>query len=269
MSQPPQNITTHTAEEDLTLADRFIQAYRSLSSSQRLAYEPLFRETPYREILRLHHEHQRQHQLQKHSSQICMSKLVMYVYHQRNHPPPNSISYWRKFVEEYYDLEAVEKWCFALCNNVEMSRTLSCGDSLIARQCKICQSCSKRHYEANTKLLPQVLRSKFESGLVDEFLHLDVPEGKILPNGNILLKYEKAVRQMDYRQFTVVYEGKLRLTFTKDVKILSWEFCARHVEVRVPPFQPTAPLINESMGRPNAGYVPVSVITPFCFKFLT
>ncbi|KAI3444610.1 hypothetical protein Pfo_001275 [Paulownia fortunei] len=38
------------------------------------------------------------------------------------------------------------------------------------------------------------------------------------------------------------------------MQILSWEFCARQVEVDVPPFQPTTPLIYASVGGLYAGF---------------
>ncbi|KAM3382113.1 hypothetical protein P3S68_007686 [Capsicum galapagoense] len=47
----------------------------------------------------------------------------------------------------------------------------------------------------------------------------------------MMLEYAKAVQESVYEQLRVVQEGQLQIIFTSDLKILSWEFCARRHEV--------------------------------------
>nr|GEY18591.1 probable transcriptional regulator SLK2 [Tanacetum cinerariifolium] len=49
-----------------------------------------------------------------------------------------------------------------------------------------------------------------------------------------MVEYEKAIQQSVYEQLQVVHEGRLKVFFTRDVKILSWEFCSRRHEELLP-----------------------------------
>ncbi|KAJ1433708.1 LIM-domain binding protein/SEUSS [Sesbania bispinosa] len=54
------------------------------------------------------------------------------------------------------------------------------------------------------------------------------------PSGAMMLEYTKAVQECVYEQLRVVREGQLRIIFTQDLKIFSWEFCARRHEELLP-----------------------------------
>ncbi|RYR56322.1 hypothetical protein Ahy_A05g022052 isoform B [Arachis hypogaea] len=159
--------------------------------------------------------------------------------------PENTIAYWRKFVAEYYSPRARERWCLSLYNNVgHHALGVFPQASMDAWQCDICGSKSGRGFEATFEVLPRLSDIKFGSGVIDELLFLDLPREQRFPSGLMMLEYAKAVQESVYEQLRVVREGHLRIIFTQDLKILSWEFCAkRHEELL--PRRLVAPQVNQ------------------------
>lgn len=98
--------------------------------------------------------------------------------------------------------------------------------------------------EATFDVLPRLNEIKFGSGVIDELLFLDLPHESKLPSGAMVLEYQKAVQECVYEQLRVVREGKLRIIFTQDLKIFSWEFCARRHEELLPR-KFVAPQVNQ------------------------
>lgn len=97
--------------------------------------------------------------------------------------------------------------------------------NIVYKSSSLCFSFST---EASFEELPRLWKIKFESGVLEELLFLGFPQEHKLPSGVTLLEYDKAVQQSVYEQFRVIHEGKLRVFFRHDLKILSWEFCASH-----------------------------------------
>ncbi|CAA2981566.1 probable transcriptional regulator SLK2 [Olea europaea var. sylvestris] len=164
---------------------------------------------------------------------VCSRRLMQYLYHQRQRPPDNTIAYWKKFVAEYYSPRAKKRWCLSLYNNVgNHSLGVFPQAAMDAWQCDICGSKSGRGFEATVEVLPRLNEIKFGSGVIDELLFLDLPREYRFPSGMMMLEYAKAVQESIYEQLRVVREGHLRIIFSPDLKILSWEFCAqRHEEL--------------------------------------
>ncbi|KAF7138561.1 hypothetical protein RHSIM_Rhsim07G0094500 [Rhododendron simsii] len=104
--------------------------------------------------------------------------------------------------------------------------------------------------EAVFEILPRLIKIKFESGVIDELLFLDFPHEVRFPSGLMMLRYGKAVQESVYEQFRVVREGQLRIIFSPDLKILFWEFCARHHEELVPRSL-VAPQVNQLIEAPK------------------
>ncbi|KAF5743561.1 transcriptional regulator SLK2 [Tripterygium wilfordii] len=166
---------------------------------------------------------------------ICARRLMQYLYHQRQRPPDNSIAYWRKFVAEYYSARAKKRWCLSLYDNVgHHALGVFPPAAMDAWQCDICGSKSGRGFEATFEVLPRLNEIKFGSGVIDELLFLDLPREYRFMSGVMLLEYGKAVQESVYEQLRVVREGQLRIIFAQDLKILSWEFCARRHEELFP-----------------------------------
>ncbi|KAJ6748027.1 LIM-DOMAIN BINDING PROTEIN/SEUSS-RELATED [Salix purpurea] len=176
---------------------------------------------------------------------ICARRLMQYLYHQRQWPAENSIAYWRKFVAEYYSPRAKKRWCLSLYDNVgHHALGVFPQAAMEAWQCDLCGSKSGRGFEAAFEVLPRLNEIKFGSGVIDELLFLDLPREIRLPNGIMMLEYAKAVQESVYEQLRVVREGQLRIIFTQDLKILSWEFCARRHEELLPR-RVVAPQVNQ------------------------
>ncbi|XVF53667.1 hypothetical protein PTKIN_Ptkin05aG0117200 [Pterospermum kingtungense] len=176
---------------------------------------------------------------------VCARRLMQYLYHQRQRSPDNTIAYWRKFVAEYYSPRAKKRWCLSLYDNVG-SHALGVFPqaAMDAWQCDICGSKSGRGFEATFEVLPRLNEIKFGSGVIDELLFLDLPHECRFPSGIMMLEYGKAVQESVYEQLRVVREGQLRIIFTQDLKILSWEFCARKHE-ELFPRRLVAPQVNQ------------------------
>lgn len=176
---------------------------------------------------------------------VCSRRLMQYLYHQRHRPPTHTIAYWRKFVAEYYSPRAKKRWCLSLYDNVgHHSLGVFPQATMDAWQCDICNSKSGRGFEATFEVLPRLNEIKFGSGVIDELLFLDLPRECRFPSGIMMLEYGKAVQESVYEQLRVVREGQLRVIFTPDLKILSWEFCARRHEELLPR-RLVAPQVNQ------------------------
>lgn len=88
--------------------------------------------------------------------------------------------------------------------------------------------------EATFDVLPRLNEIKFASGVIDELLYLSVPSERRFPSGIMVLEYTKAVQESVYEHIRVVREGHLRIIFSQELKILSWEFCTRRHEELLP-----------------------------------
>ncbi|PKA46554.1 Transcriptional corepressor SEUSS [Apostasia shenzhenica] len=154
---------------------------------------------------------------------LCARRLMQYMYHQSHRPADNSITYWRKFVVEYFAPRAKKrpsKPCF-FCR-------------MHGNVAYVVLNLEKASVKATYEVLPRLNQIKFDHGVIDELLYLEVPREGRLPSGMMVLEYAKAVQESVYEQIRVVHEGKLRIIFTPDLKILSWEFCAHRHEELIP-----------------------------------
>jgi len=82
--------------------------------------------------------------------------------------------------------------------------------------------------EATYEVLPRLSQIKFDRGVIDELLFLDMPHECRLASGLMVLEYAKAVQESVYEQLRVIREGQLRIIFTPDLKVtkaLSTIFC--------------------------------------------
>ncbi|KAI3800154.1 hypothetical protein L1987_35464 [Smallanthus sonchifolius] len=174
---------------------------------------------------------------------VCSRRLMQYLYHQRQRPA--DITYWRKFVAEYYSPRAKQRWCLSVHNSVAHHPLGAFPPATTDLwQCSICGSKSGRGFEASFEVLPRLNEIKFGSGVIDELWFLDLPRECRFPSGIMMLEYGKAIQESVYEQFHVVHEGRLKVIFTPDLKILSWEFCSRRHEELLPR-RLVAPQVNQ------------------------
>ncbi|KAM1809934.1 hypothetical protein FF1_026674 [Malus domestica] len=158
---------------------------------------------------------------------VCARRLMQYLYHLRLRPADNSIAYWRRFVTDYYSPRAKKRWCLSSYDNVgHHALSVLPQAAMDAWQCDICGSKSGRGFEATFEVLPRLNMIKFGRGVIDDVIFLGVPRECGFPSGEMMLEYGY-VSLISYEQLRVVREGQLRIIFTQDLKILSWDFCAR------------------------------------------
>ncbi|VFR01900.1 unnamed protein product [Cuscuta campestris] len=161
-------------------------------------------------------------------SDICIRRLMQYLYHMRRRPINNDIDYWRKFSSEYYAPCAKQRWCLSRCKNVsQQALDLFTETAMESWCCSICGSKSSKGFEVTYEALPRLFKTNFESGMLDEIMFLGLPQEHIFPSGLIMLEYGKVVQESVYEKFRIVHEGKLRVIFRGDLKIVYWEFCAQ------------------------------------------
>ncbi|KAK9053785.1 hypothetical protein SSX86_024859 [Deinandra increscens subsp. villosa] len=162
----------------------------------------------------------------------CARRLTHYMYQQQHRPEDNNIEFWRKFVAEYFAPNARKKWCVSLYGNGRHTTGVFPQD---VWHCEICNKKPGRGFEATVEVLPRLFKIKYESGTLEELLYVDMPREYQNSSGQIVLDYAKAIQESVFEQLRVVRDGQLRIVFSAtDLKICSWEFCARRHEELIP-----------------------------------
>ncbi|KAL2467869.1 Transcriptional corepressor SEUSS [Forsythia ovata] len=163
---------------------------------------------------------------------MCARRLTHYMYQQQQQrPEDNNIEFWRKFVAEYFAPNAKKKWCVSMYASGRQTTGVFPQD---VWHCEICNRKPGRGYEATAEVLPRLFKIKYESGTLEELLYVDMPREYQNSSGQIVLDYAKAIQESVFEQLRVVREGQLRIIFSPDLKICSWEFCARRHEELIP-----------------------------------
>ncbi|KAJ3678069.1 hypothetical protein LUZ60_001872 [Juncus effusus] len=161
----------------------------------------------------------------------CARRLTAYMHYQQHKPEDNNIEYWRKFVAEFFAPNARKRWCVSLYGSGRQTNGVFPQD---VWHCEICNRRPGRGFETTAEVLPRLYQIKFASGTLEELLYVDMPREYQNASGQIVLDYQKAVQESVFDQLRVVREGQLKLVFSSDLKICSWEFCARRHEELVP-----------------------------------
>lgn len=73
--------------------------------------------------------------------------------------------------------------------------------------------------ETTVEVLPRLNKIKFDSGVLDELLFVDMPQEYRLPSGIMLLECSKAIQESVYEKLRVIREGRLRIVFGLDMKV--------------------------------------------------
>ncbi|KAF3530731.1 hypothetical protein DY000_02038323 [Brassica cretica] len=132
----------------------------------------------------------------------------------------NCITYWKKFVAEYFSPRANQRLCLSQYANAgKHALGMFPQASPDKWQCDLCGTKSGEGFEATFDVLARLNEIKFASGIIDELLYLDHPRENRFSNGLMLLEYRKAVQETVHEQFRVVREGHLRIIFSQDLKV--------------------------------------------------
>ncbi|XP_042520287.1 transcriptional corepressor SEUSS-like [Macadamia integrifolia] len=161
----------------------------------------------------------------------CARRLTHYMYHQQHRPADNNIEFWRKFVAEYFAPNAKKRWCVSLYGSGRQTTGVFPQD---VWHCEICNRKPGRGFETTVEVLPRLCKIKYDSGTLEELLYVDMPREYQNATGQIVLDYAKAIQESVFEQLRVVRDGQLRIVFSPDLKICSWEFCARRHEELIP-----------------------------------
>ncbi|KAI8002448.1 Transcriptional corepressor SEUSS [Camellia lanceoleosa] len=162
---------------------------------------------------------------------MCARRLTRYMYEQQHRPEDNNIEFWRKFVVEFFAPNAKKKWCVSMYGIGRQTNGVFPQD---VWHCEICNRKPGRGFEATAEVLPRLFKIKYESGTLEELLYVDMPREYQNSSGQIVLDYAKAIQESVFDQLRVVRDGQLRIVFSPDLKICSWEFCARRHEELIP-----------------------------------
>lgn len=162
---------------------------------------------------------------------ICARRLTQYMYHQQHRPEDNNIEFWRKFVAEFFSPNAKKRWCVSLYGSGRQTTGVFPQD---VWHCEICNRKPGRGFETTAEVLPRLCQIKYASGTLEELLYIDMPRESHNAMGQIVLDYPKAIQESVFEQLRVVRDGHLRIVFNPDLKISSWEFCARKHEELIP-----------------------------------
>ncbi|KAK6131505.1 hypothetical protein DH2020_034754 [Rehmannia glutinosa] len=135
---------------------------------------------------------------------MCARRLTHYMYQQQHRPEDNNIEFWRKFVAEFFAPNAKKKWCVSMYGSGRQTTGVFPQD---VWHCEICNRKPGRGFGALPSMICYVI-----------FV-------------NFLLQL---LRRASLSNFGVVRDGQLRIVFSPDLKICSWEFCARRHEELIP-----------------------------------
>nr|XP_011463812.1 PREDICTED: probable transcriptional regulator SLK2 [Fragaria vesca subsp. vesca] len=168
-----------------------------------------------------------------HQPGVCSHRLMQYLSYTRTRPIDNNLGYWRQFVAEFYDPCAKRRWCLSCYDKVgEHALGISLHAAMVSSwPCSLCNCQSGRGFEVSFEVLARLSKITFEGGVVDELLFLDMPRESRFSSGILMLECGRAVQESVYEQLQVVHEGRLRIIFSPNLKILSWEFCSRSHEI--------------------------------------
>ncbi|KAJ4896515.1 Transcriptional corepressor SEUSS [Raphanus sativus] len=158
-------------------------------------------------------------------------RLTQYMYRQQHRPEDNNIEFWRKFVAEFFAPNAKKRWCVSMYGSGRQTTGVFPQD---VWHCEICNRKPGRGFEATAEVLPRLFKIKYESGTLEELLYVDMPRESQNSSGQIVLEYAKATQESVFEHLRVVRDGQLRIVFSPDLKIFSWEFCARRHEELIP-----------------------------------
>ncbi|KAK8960822.1 Transcriptional corepressor SEUSS [Platanthera guangdongensis] len=231
MSRSNSHAVTAAAQMSLLQQQRLLQLQQQQQQQQQ---QQLFKTLPQRaQLQQLQHGLPIRTQLKPtiYEPGMCARRLTQYMFHQQRRPEDNNIEFWGKFVQEFFAPNAKKRWCVSLYGSGRQTTGVFPQD---VWHCELCKRKPGRGFEATFEVLPRLLQIKYASGTLEELLYVDMPHESQNTSGQIVLDYAKAVQESVFEQLRVVRDGQLRIVFNPDLKISSWEFCARRHEELIP-----------------------------------
>ncbi|XP_024399009.1 uncharacterized protein [Physcomitrium patens] len=203
----------------------------------------------------------------------CYHIIMLYIHEQRKRLPDNNIAFWHKLVHTFFEPGALKRWCLGSYNTSPVGRHAQGLFPMEFWFCNLCGVQPGRGFESCTDVLPRLFKIKYDSGLVDELLFLDLAEEYVMPSGKMVLEYSGAVHESVFAELRVIRYGTLRVTFSSSYKIQAWEFCTKTHEEVVPSknLQEQAQLLNNLVAEAEQEDINKSVenLTKHCNAFMT
>lgn len=75
------------------------------------------------------------------------------------------------------------------------------------------------------EVLPRLCKIKYDSGILEELLFVDLAHEYKLGSGLLVLEYGKAVQESVFDALRVVRVGRLRIIFSQDLKVRRVYLC--------------------------------------------
>ncbi|XP_048232225.1 transcriptional corepressor SEUSS isoform X2 [Ricinus communis] len=154
----------------------------------------------------------------------CSLQLIKYMHQQQHRPIDNNMEFWHKFVLEFFTHNARKRLCVSKYQNRN-------PPAVYDKDSWDCELCNQKHvhgYEATATSLPSLFQIKYESPTMEELLFVDIPHESQNSSGQIVLRYPRAIEESVFENVRVVRYGQLRIVFSRDLKICSWEFCLQN-----------------------------------------
>ncbi|XP_073123876.1 probable transcriptional regulator SLK3 [Henckelia pumila] len=150
-----------------------------------------------------------------------------FVLELRNRPKDNNIEFWKKLVADFFVTSAKKRWCLSLYRKDKQIETLF---SKAVWKCDLCKEKAGCGFEISGEPLARLYKIKFDTGVSEEHFRTGAPSELRDESGHIFVRYSEAVEETEYQQVRIVRYGQLRVVFSPDLKICSWDFCARNHE---------------------------------------
>ncbi|KAK4359852.1 hypothetical protein RND71_022081 [Anisodus tanguticus] len=125
----------------------------------------------------------------------CVQRLNQYIYRQQQRPSDNNIEFWSNLAAEFFAPNAKKRLC--LSSN-KRRQQIGCIFPQEAWCCEICKVRPAAGFEISAEVLPRLCKIKFESGMLEELLYMDIPEECYTPSGHIVLNYAKVTEESVY-----------------------------------------------------------------------
>ncbi|KAJ8551579.1 hypothetical protein K7X08_021594 [Anisodus acutangulus] len=124
-----------------------------------------------------------------------MQLLRTYEKHPEVVPDDNNIEFWSNLAAEFFAPNAKKRLC--LSSN-KRRQQIGCIFPQEAWCCEICKVRPAAGFEISAEVLPRLCKIKFESGMLEELLYMDIPEECYTPSGHIVLNYAKVTEESVY-----------------------------------------------------------------------
>jgi len=163
----------------------------------------------------------------------CVQQLQKFCNEQRRGHVKNSLEgFWKPFVSTFFAPNATIL-LDVMTPSPNTGTTTGTGNPNISTGPNGTGSANigqNRSITIPVEAMPRILKSKYDAGVTDEKLLLEMPIEFVLENGVNVVDCPQTTVLTSFPQSKVCTDGHLRVSFTGDKKITKWEFTTRSNE---------------------------------------